>query len=156
MSEAPPIETTESTVNPDTTSTNVAISDGAVKRLREMTAASGAALIVDEVFGDFPCVPLSDDIATPAGEFAGMMMRVSVSGGGCSGFQYGFAFDDKQMDDDHVVERDGITVLIDDMSWEFVVGSELHFAEELIGSYFVMRNPNAASTCGCGTSFSIG
>ena len=63
MSEAPPIETTESTVNPDTTSTNVAISDGAVKRLREMTAASGAALIVDEVFGDFPCVPLSDDIA---------------------------------------------------------------------------------------------
>ena len=85
-----------------------------------------------------------------------MMMRVSVSGGGCSGFQYGFAFDDKQMDDDHVVERDGITVLIDDMSWEFVVGSELHFAEELIGSYFVMRNPNAASTCGCGTSFSIG
>ena len=129
MSEAPPIETTETTANPDAASASVAISDGAIKRLHEMTAA---------------------------GEFAGMMMRVSVSGGGCSGFQYGFAFDDKQMDDDHILERDGITVLIDDMSWEFVVGSELHFAEELIGSYFVMRNPNAASTCGCGTSFSIG
>jgi len=129
MPESPPIETTETTVNLDAASASVAISDGAVKRLREMTAS---------------------------GEYAGMMMRVSVSGGGCSGFQYGFAFDDKQMDDDHILERDGITVLIDDMSWEFVVGSELHFAEELIGSYFVMRNPNAASTCGCGTSFSIG
>ena len=129
MSEASPINTAEATGNPDAASADVTISDGAVKRLREMTTT---------------------------GEYAGMMMRVSVSGGGCSGFQYGFALDDKQMDDDHVLERDGVTVLIDDMSWEFVVGSELHFAEELIGSYFVMRNPNAASTCGCGTSFSIG
>ena len=107
----------------------VAISDGAVKRIRELTTD---------------------------GEYAGMKMRVSVSGGGCSGFQYGFSFDDTVNDDDHVVERDGVTVLIDDMSWEFLVGSELHFAEELIGSFFTLRNPNAASTCGCGTSFSIG
>ncbi len=129
MTDASPIETTENPANPDAAAAGVAISDGAVKRLRELTAA---------------------------GEFAGMMMRVSVSGGGCSGFQYGFAFDDDKKDDDHVLERDGVTVLIDDMSWEFVVGSELHFAEELIGSYFTMRNPNAASTCGCGVSFSIG
>ena len=129
MTDASPIETTENSANPDAAAAGVAISDGAVKRLRELTAA---------------------------GEFAGMMMRVSVSGGGCSGFQYGFAFDDDKKDDDHVLERDGVTVLIDDMSWEFVVGSELHFAEELIGSYFTMRNPNAASTCGCGVSFSIG
>ena len=128
MPESPPIETTETTVNLDAASASVAISDGAVKRLREMTAS---------------------------GEYAGMMMRVSVSGGGCSGFQYGFAFDDKQMDDDHILERDGITVLIDDMSWEFVVGSELHFAEELIGAYFTIRNPNATATCGCGTSFAM-
>ena len=129
MTDAGPIETTETPANLDAADASVAISDGAVKRLRELTAA---------------------------GEFAGMMMRVSVSGGGCSGFQYGFAFDDDKKDDDHVLERDGVTVLIDDMSWEFVVGSELHFAEELIGSYFTMRNPNAASTCGCGVSFSIG
>ena len=129
MTDASPIETTENPANPDAAAAGVAISDGAVKRLRELTAA---------------------------GEFAGMMMRVSVSGGGCSGFQYGFAFDDDKKDDDHVLERDGVTVLIDDMSWEFVVGSELHFAEELIGSYFTMRNPNAASTCGCGVSFSLG
>jgi iron-sulfur cluster insertion protein len=126
MTDATPIEATET---PAAASASVTISDGAVKRLRDLTGA---------------------------GDYAGMMMRVSVSGGGCSGFQYGFAFDDKQMDDDHVLARDGVTVLIDDMSWEYVVGSELHFAEELIGSYFVMRNPNAASTCGCGTSFSVG
>ncbi len=129
MSDVPPIETTETPANQVNPDAGVTISEGAVKRLRELTAA---------------------------GEYAGMMMRVSVSGGGCSGFQYGFAFDDVKTDDDHVLERDGVTVLIDDMSWEFVVGSELHFAEELIGSYFTMRNPNAASTCGCGVSFSMG
>lgn len=93
---------------------------------------------------------------TSEGEFKGMMLRVSVSGGGCSGFQYAFSFDDAPVADDHVIVRDGVSVLIDDVSWEFLVGSELHFAEELIGSYFTLRNPNAASTCGCGTSFSIG
>ena len=129
MTDTTPMETTESPANPDAANTSVAISDGAIKRLRELTAV---------------------------GEYAGMMMRVSVSGGGCSGFQYGFAFDDDKIDEDHVLTRDGVTVLIDDMSWEFVVGSELHFAEELIGSYFTMRNPNAASTCGCGVSFSVG
>lgn len=129
MTDATPMEAAETPPNVDAADASVAISDSAVKHLRELTTA---------------------------GEYSGMMMRVSVSGGGCSGFQYGFAFDDDKKDDDHVLMRDDVTVLIDDMSWEFVVGSELHFAEELIGSYFTMRNPNAASTCGCGVSFSIG
>lgn len=108
---------------------SVTVSDSAVKRLKEMTAD---------------------------GEFAGMMFRVAVSGGGCSGFQYAFSFDDQKSDDDLVIEKDGATVLVDPVSLDLVAGSELHFAEELIGSYFTLRNPNAASTCGCGTSFSIG
>lgn len=89
-------------------------------------------------------------------ENRGMLMRVSVSGGGCSGFKYGFTFDDTVTPDDHVIEADGARVAIDDVSWEFLVGAEIHFAEELIGSYFTVRNPNATSTCGCGTSFAVG
>ena len=86
----------------------------------------------------------------------GSFFRIAIKGGGCSGFQYAFTFDDEQAGDDRVIERDGVAVLIDETSWEYVVGSELHFAEELVGSFFTMRNPNAASTCGCGVSFSVG
>jgi len=93
---------------------------------------------------------------TKDGEFAGMMLRVAVSGGGCSGFQYGFTFDDARNGDDRAIERDGVTVLIDETSWDFLAGGEVDYVEELIGSYFTVRNPNAASTCGCGVSFSIG
>ena len=95
-------------------------------------------------------------ILTKDGEFKGMHMRVSVSGGGCSGFQYGFTFDKKKTKEDRLVENSGVSILIDNMSWDLLVGSELHFVEELIGSYFTLRNPNAASTCGCGVSFSVG
>jgi iron-sulfur cluster insertion protein len=84
-----------------------------------------------------------------------MMLRVSVSGGGCSGFQYGFTFDDARNGDDRVVEKDGVTVLIDEMSWEFLAGGEIDYVEELIGAYFTVRNPNASATCGCGTSFAV-
>jgi len=90
------------------------------------------------------------------GEYAGMMLRVSVGGGGCSGFQYSFAFDDCRNNDDRVIERDGAVMLVDSISWDFLVGSEVHFEQELVGSWFTVRNPNAASTCGCGTSFAIG
>jgi iron-sulfur cluster insertion protein len=93
---------------------------------------------------------------TETGEYEGMKLRVSVSGGGCSGFQYGFSFDDAQNGDDRVVERDGVTVLIDEISWDFLAGGKIDYVEELIGAYFTVQNPNAASTCGCGTSFSIG
>lgn len=84
-----------------------------------------------------------------------LRFRITVSGGGCSGFQYGFGFDDTQNDDDRVFEHGGVTVLVDDVSLQFLDGAVLDFKEELIGSYFALENPNASSTCGCGTSFSI-
>jgi iron-sulfur cluster insertion protein len=82
-------------------------------------------------------------------------LRVSVSGGGCSGFQYLFALDDKSEDGDIVIERDGAAVVVDGMSLLYVIGSELDFVEDLTGSYFKVKNPNASSSCGCGTSFAI-
>lgn len=84
-----------------------------------------------------------------------LRLRVAVSGGGCSGFQYGFSIDDARRDDDREFARDGVGVLIDEMSLELLKGSELDFVEDLIGSYFVVKNPNASSTCGCGSSFSL-
>jgi iron-sulfur cluster insertion protein len=84
-----------------------------------------------------------------------MRLRVAVSGGGCSGFQYGFSIDDTRRDDDREFARDGVGVLIDEVSLELLKGSELDFVEDLIGSYFVVKNPNATSTCGCGSSFSM-
>lgn len=84
-----------------------------------------------------------------------LKLRVTVSGGGCSGFQYGFAFDADQADDDVVVERDGVTVLVDSMSLLYLAGSEIDYVEDLVGASFQITNPNASSSCGCGTSFSI-
>ena len=82
-------------------------------------------------------------------------LRVSVSGGGCSGFQYGFGFDDKSEDDELVVERDGAAMVIDSVSLMYLAGSEVDFIENVGGSYFVINNPNATSSCGCGSSFGI-
>jgi iron-sulfur cluster insertion protein len=84
-----------------------------------------------------------------------LMLRIAVSGGGCSGFQYGFSLDDSQQEDDVVFERSGVTVVIDSTSLELVQGAEIDFVEELVGSSFQVRNPNAKSSCGCGNSFSI-
>ena len=84
-----------------------------------------------------------------------LMLRITVSGGGCSGFQYGFDFDDTVNDDDRVFERDGVKVVVDDVSLDFLVKAQVDFKEDLIGSYFAIENPNATSSCGCGTSFSI-
>jgi iron-sulfur cluster insertion protein len=83
------------------------------------------------------------------------MLRITVSGGGCSGFQYGFSLDDQKNDDDRLFERDGVTVVIDEVSLDLLKGSEVDFVEDLIGSYFAIKNPNASSTCGCGSSFSV-
>ena len=113
----------------DSPEQTVSISDTAVRQIRTLT----------------------DD-----GEFKNMIFRIAVSGGGCSGFQYAFSFDGKNNDDDRIIKRGEISVLIDEISWEYVVGSELHYSEELVGSFFTMRNPNAQSTCGCGVSFSVG
>ena len=82
-------------------------------------------------------------------------MRVAVEGGGCSGFQYIFKFDTERNNDDLVFEKNGVEVVVDETSLELVTGGRLDYVEELIGSYFQIANPNASSSCGCGTSFSI-
>ncbi len=84
-----------------------------------------------------------------------LMLRVSVYGGGCSGFQYTFSLDEEVKPNDKTVERDGVNLLIDQMSYQYLAGSEVDFAEGLEGAMFVVNNPNATSTCGCGSSFSI-
>lgn len=83
------------------------------------------------------------------------MLRIAVTGGGCSGFQYNFTIDDARMDDDLLVERDGATVLIDPVSLDFLKGAEVDFVDDLIGQSFKINNPNATASCGCGTSFSV-
>jgi iron-sulfur cluster insertion protein len=85
----------------------------------------------------------------------GAKFRVAVSGGGCSGFQYGFSFDDTTNADDLVFEQGGVTLLVDEVSMELLAGSEIDFVEDLMGAAFQVRNPHAKSSCGCGTSFAI-
>src|SRR5277367_6170840 len=88
-------------------------------------------------------------------EPAPAMLRLAVTGGGCSGFQYNFALDDSRLDEDLVIERDGAVVLIDPVSLDFLKGSEIDFVDDLIGASFKVNNPNATSSCGCGTSFAV-
>lgn len=83
-----------------------------------------------------------------------LKLRVYISGGGCSGFQYGFSFDEQAEDDDLQVQRDGVTLLVDPLSLQYLMGAEVDYRESLQGSQFVIRNPNAKTTCGCGSSFS--
>jgi iron-sulfur cluster insertion protein len=83
-----------------------------------------------------------------------LKLRVFVTGGGCSGFQYGFTFDEVANEDDTVMQKNGVTLLIDPMSFQYLVGAEIDYTEGLQGSQFVIKNPNATSTCGCGSSFS--
>jgi iron-sulfur cluster insertion protein len=82
-------------------------------------------------------------------------LRLAVSGGGCSGFQYAFSFDAAKNGDDSVFERDGVALVIDEVSLELVKGAEIDFVEDMMGASFQVRNPNAASSCGCGNSFSV-
>ncbi|PIX03642.1 MAG: iron-sulfur cluster insertion protein ErpA [Gallionellales bacterium CG_4_8_14_3_um_filter_54_18] len=86
---------------------------------------------------------------------AELKLRVFVSGGGCSGFQYGFTFDEITNEDDTVLNKNGVQLLIDPMSFQYLVGAEIDYTEGLEGSQFVIKNPNAATTCGCGSSFSV-
>ncbi|MEX2643394.1 MAG: iron-sulfur cluster insertion protein ErpA [Acetobacterales bacterium] len=109
-----------------------------------------------------PTVTLTERAARRVSELAthpdhdGLMLRVSVQGGGCSGFSYDFTFDDEKRDEDLVVERDGAVVLVDEISLGLLGGAEIDFVDELVGASFVIRNPNATSSCGCGNSFSVG
>lgn len=106
----------------------VSVTDSAMRRLAEIVAAEGGQ---------------------------GLVLRVAVSGGGCSGFQYGFTLDDTVQDDDVVIERDGLKVVIDGVSLDLLAGAEIDFVEELSGASFRIRNPNASSSCGCGNSFAV-
>ena len=85
----------------------------------------------------------------------GLMLRIVVNGGGCSGFTYGFDFDDAVNDDDRTFESEGVKVVVDDASLEFIDGSVLNYVESLGGNHFTLENPNATSSCGCGSSFSV-
>jgi iron-sulfur cluster insertion protein len=84
----------------------------------------------------------------------GLKLRVFVSGGGCSGFQYGFTFDEVANDDDTSMVKNGVTLLIDPMSYQYLAGAEIDYQESIEGAQFVIKNPNATATCGCGSSFS--
>jgi iron-sulfur cluster insertion protein len=84
-----------------------------------------------------------------------LKLRVFVTGGGCSGFQYGFTFDEKVEEGDTQVENDGVTLLVDPMSFQYLAGAEIDYSEGLEGAQFVIRNPNATTTCGCGSSFTV-
>ncbi len=84
-----------------------------------------------------------------------LKLRVYITGGGCSGFQYGFTFDEEIQEDDTQIKNGNVTVLIDSMSVQYLMGAEIDYKEDLSGSQFVIRNPNASTTCGCGSSFSV-
>lgn len=105
-------------------------------------------------------IVFTDSAASKVGELIAeegndnLKLRVYVSGGGCSGFQYGFTFDEEVNEDDTCVEKSGVTVLIDSMSIQYLTGAEIDYKEDLSGAQFVIRNPNATTTCGCGSSFS--
>lgn len=115
-----------------------------------------------DTFADLPAPIVFTDAA--AGKVAELVaeegnpdlkLRVFVQGGGCSGFQYGFTFDEDVADDDTIVERDGVSLVVDPMSFQYLAGAEVDYQEGLEGSRFVINNPNATTTCGCGSSFSI-
>jgi len=116
---------------------------------------------IDNAAASDATVALSDSAARRIAELAaaedqpGLMLRVAVTGGGCSGFQYNFAFDDARADDDLVIEKLGATVLVDTVSLGFLTGSEIDFVEDMLGSSFSVKNPNATSSCGCGSSFAV-
>ena len=108
-----------------------------------------------------PSVIFTDAAAHKVGELISeednpnLMLRVFISGGGCSGFQYGFTFDESIEDGDSKVENQGVTLLIDPMSAQYLLGAEIDYKEDLQGAQFIIRNPNAKTTCGCGSSFTV-
>jgi iron-sulfur cluster insertion protein len=107
-----------------------------------------------------PLLVFTDMAATKVGELIreegnpNLKLRVFVSGGGCSGFQYGFTFDENEEEGDTCVETRGVKLLVDPMSFQYLAGAEIDYKEDLEGAQFVIRNPNATTTCGCGSSFS--
>ena len=105
------------------------------------------------VFTDSAAAKVADLIAEEGNPE--LKLRVFVTGGGCSGFQYGFTFDETVNEDDSTLEKNGVKLLIDSMSYQYLVGAEIDYKEDLEGAQFVIKNPNAQTTCGCGSSFSV-
>jgi len=105
------------------------------------------------VFTDAAAVKVSELIQEE--DNPDLMLRVFVAGGGCSGFQYGFTFDDSKEEGDSSVENQGVTLVVDPMSVQYLMGAEIDYKEDLQGAQFVIRNPNATTTCGCGSSFTV-
>ena len=105
------------------------------------------------IFTDTAVAKVADLIAEEGNP--DLKLRVFVQGGGCSGFQYGFTFDEAVNEDDTLITKDNVTLLIDSMSFQYLVGAEIDYQDSLQGSQFVIRNPNATTTCGCGSSFSV-
>lgn len=124
--ETPP-QTVSATAADDAATTDIVFTDNAARKVRA----------------------LMDEEDNPS-----LMLRVFIQGGGCSGFQYGFTFDEERAEDDFALEKAGVTVLVDPASYQYLVGAEIDYKEGLEGSQFVIRNPNVTSTCGCGSSFS--
>jgi len=104
------------------------------------------------IFTDSAAAKVADLIAEEGN--TDLKLRVFVQGGGCSGFQYGFTFDEAVNEDDTTFEKNGVTLLVDSMSFQYLVGAEIDYKEDINGSQFVIKNPNASTTCGCGASFS--
>jgi iron-sulfur cluster insertion protein len=113
------------------------------------TAAAPAPI----VFTDAAAIKVSELIKEE--DNPDLMLRVFVAGGGCSGFQYGFTFDDSKEDGDSSIENQGVTLVVDPMSVQYLIGAEIDYKEDLQGAQFVIRNPNATTTCGCGSSFAV-
>ena len=118
-----------------------------------MTTASAQQQPASIVFTDAAATKVSELIAEE--ENPNLKLRVFISGGGCSGFQYGFTFDEDIEEGDSQVENQGVTLLIDPMSVQYLMGAEIDYKEDLQGAQFIIRNPNAQTTCGCGQSFSV-
>jgi iron-sulfur cluster insertion protein len=118
-----------------------------------MTAATANEIESPLVFTDSAAAKVKQLIEEEGND--ALKLRVFISGGGCSGFQYGFSFDESVNDGDTQVEKGGVTLLVDPMSFQYLVGAEIDYTEGLEGAHFVIRNPNATTTCGCGSSFSV-
>jgi iron-sulfur cluster insertion protein len=114
---------------------------------------SEAAVVSPLGFSDSAAFKVRELIAEEAND--ALMLRVFISGGGCSGFQYGFTFEEEIGEGDTIVEKQGVKLLVDPMSYQYLAGAEIDYSEGLEGAQFVIRNPNATTTCGCGSSFSV-
>jgi len=126
--------------------------NAAVSTVADAPAETSANIPTPLLFSDAAAAKVRQLIEEEGNE--ALKLRVFVQGGGCSGFQYGFTFDETINEDDTTMERNGVTLLIDSMSYQYLVGAEIDYKEDIEGAQFVIKNPNATTTCGCGSSFS--